>query len=133
MKWGGLFSYSKSAILSRLDPRYLPAQVLIDRNESAESTLKMINDKNLSFPLILKPDQGERGVGVNFISDEKEFHDYLKQRKADTIIQEYISFPVELGIFFIRDMKSGQGRISSMMKREHLSVRGDGQKSVYEL
>lgn len=54
------------------------------------------------YPLILKPDDGIGGIGLQYIEDEKTLIVALNAIKKDHILQEYIDRPLELSIFFIK-------------------------------
>lgn len=133
MKWGGLFSYSKFKILQSLDKQKLPLQFLISSENNSQNAFLLCEQKRIQFPLILKPDYGERGKAVAFIETEEDFHKYPYWNKLDIIVQEYIDLPLELGVFWIRDMKSNKGFISSLMERSLLKLKGNGKENVFQL
>jgi hypothetical protein len=133
MKMGGFSGYSKFAILAQLDQKYLPKSVRFDHGPQKEEVLQAMQQQGISFPIILKPDEGERGWKVEKIMNEEGIDDYLLDSPDLLILQEYISLPEEYGVMYYRFPGSGSGRISSVMKREFLSVTGDGTSSLLEL
>jgi hypothetical protein len=58
------------------------------------------------FPVVLKPDVGQRGRGVAIVRDRAGLHDYLVQAPGDVLIQQYIS-GAEFGVFVYRDPVTG--------------------------
>lgn len=133
MKWGGLFSYSKFQILQLLPKEHLPIQLSISTDQSSEEAFFACRQKGINFPLIIKPDKGERGKAVAYIQNEKAFHSYPYWQRDDIIIQEYIDWPLELGVFWIRNMKTNIGFVSSLMERNLLQVKGNGEDDIYHL
>lgn len=54
----------------------------------------------LDFPFIVKPNIGERGIGVELIRNKFDFKNYLALHdNSDLILQEYINYPLEFGVF----------------------------------
>jgi hypothetical protein len=133
MKWGGLFSYSKYDILEKINPSYRPIQALFTKDDKSNEAFNKWKSLGKFFPLIIKPEMGERGKGVSFVQNESEFHAYPDWGKNSLIIQEYVDYPLEIGVFFIRDLQTGIGRITSLMQRDLLHVLGNGIDTVQEL
>ena len=134
IEMGGLFGESKKSILEKIDPKYLPKNIFIEKGGSFESALSLLTKHGFTFPFICKPDVGERGFQVAKITSEKELKAYLGQYKNRSfIIQEYIDYPVELGVMYYRLPESSRGRVSSVTMKKFLSVTGDGHSTVLEL
>jgi hypothetical protein len=133
MKTGGFTAYSKHDILRQLSPQHLPKTILFEQRPTPDEVLNRMTAEALSFPVILKPDEGERGWQVEKISDVTELRDYLAEAAPRLILQEYIDMKEEYGVMYFRFPSSPSGKISSLMKREFLSVTGDGQSSLLGL
>ena len=133
MKMGGFSSYSKFDILSQLDQKYLPKSVRFDHEPETHEVLHAMREHGISFPIILKPDEGERGWKVEKILNEDGIADYLLDSPERLILQEYIKMSEEYGVMYYRFPGEMSGTISSVMKREFLSVTGDGKSTLLEL
>lgn len=134
IEMGGLFGESKKSILQKIDPKYLPKNIFTENDSSFESVLSLLDKNNFTFPFICKPDVGERGFHVAKISSEEELKTYLKQYgDRPFIIQEYIDYPIELGVMYYRLPESSRGRVSSVTMKKFLSVKGDGRSTIREL
>lgn len=131
---GGAFGESKSDILRLLPPHVLPATVFVPRHSSSEQLAAMMAEAGLSFPLIAKPDVGERGFLVKKILNEAHLHEHRAQHPVDFILQEFLTEPVEMSVLFYRvpGEKADFG-ITSVCRKEFLTVRGDGRQSVRSL
>lgn len=132
MNLGGFSSYSKFKILQLIPQDVVPRMFLLSPKEY-ENVLKLRIHHNISFPLIAKPDLGERGFGVALLRSEKELQEYLFAAKNDVIIQEYIDYPLEFGVMYHRFAGEKRGHITSVVMKEFLSVVGDGVSTMAEL
>jgi len=130
---GGLFGEEKDAILKMIPEKYLPKHLLILKSTKSEEILSLIYDKKLEFPLIAKPNVGERGNNVEKLLNVSQLLDYLENTGEDFIIQEFIESSIELGVFYYKYPSDGKTGISSIVKKEFLHVIGNGKESLLEL
>lgn len=86
----------------------------------------------LSFPVVLKPNEGQRGSGVLVVRSDAELADYLKRTAFDTIIQEYVA-GAEFGVFYYRYPDEARGHIFSITEKRMPVVVGDGTSSLERL
>jgi hypothetical protein len=88
--------------------------------------------RDLSYPVVLKPDVGERGTGVAIVRTNQDTRSYLQAAAGDTIIQKYIG-GLEFGIFYYRHPGAAEGRILSITEKRFPTVVGDGTATITEL
>ena len=93
----------------------------------------LYSQKKWSFPFILKPDQGQRGVGVKLIRNAQEAQSYLGQTTQAMLIQSYHAGPYESGIFYCRLPHLPKGYIFSITDKHFPIIYGDGQSTLAEL
>ncbi len=124
-----MFGERKSEIFNIIPDKYIPTTKLIKKGD-IKSALKEGN--KIGFPLIAKPDIGERGIWVSKIGAQEELEKYVHECPVDFLLQELISYPVELGVFYIRYPRQ-KGKITSIVRKEFLSVNGDGESSIIQL
>ena len=127
---GGMFGESKFEVLQKVPEAYKPKMLLIRVPTSCEEVMNGIVKSGLNFPLIFKPDLGERGWMVRRISNMAEMENYLRQIKVDFMIQELVDLPLEFGVFYVRYPSQPAGRVTSIVGKEMLSVAGDGTKKI---
>ncbi len=133
---GGFHGESKAEILECLDAewvarfRLIPAAV--DEGEKLAVVQGFISDHGLDYPIVLKPDQGLRGIGVEVAADEEQVAAYLAEPRGDVIVQEYVGGP-ELGVFYLRRPGEARGRLYSITEKIRPVVTGDGRSSVERL
>ena len=133
-KTGALMGASKYQILSQIPQQFIPKTFFVSKhNNDLESVLFQIQKNKLEFPIIVKPDIGERGLLVALINNENELQSYLNANKIDLIVQEYINFENECGIFYVRKPSEKRGRIVSVGLKDFLRIKGDGKSTVKEI
>lgn len=133
IKYGGLISASKKKILDLLPKRYIPQTVLLETLVTKEKAINGMKEAGLNFPVILKPDLGERGWKVEKINGEEELNSYLDEVTSDIILQEYLDLPFEAGVFYYRMPNMEKGVVSSVVLKEFLYVVGDGKSTLEQL
>jgi hypothetical protein len=127
----GFYAYSKKAILDLIPKQYKPKTLAIQKDDN---TTAFFIRNQLEFPLIAKPDMGERGKGVTKLFTLSDFEKYhIQNIDNEYIVQEYASEKLEFGIFYIRLPKEEKGTISSVTLKEFLFVTGDGFSTLGEL
>ena len=136
---GGMVGESKMATLADLmatSPEFTAgAERLVGSTDSERlvSIGEICARRNINYPFILKPDQGQRGDGVKLIRHETQAAGYLKQTAAPLIVQHYAAGPGEAGIFYYRFPGEPQGHIFSIVEKVFPVIIGDGRSTVSEL
>ncbi len=133
--YGGFIKESKSQILDGITDNdsvarysFLPAA----SESKKEYVLSFMEEHKLGFPIVIKPDVGERGKGVHILKDEQELDTLIPALITDHIVQEYIAGQ-EYGIFYYRIPGDENGQIFSITKKKYLSLTGDGVHTLEEL
>jgi sporulation protein YlmC with PRC-barrel domain len=124
---------SKKEIYDLIPFEYYPATLFFKASSSVPDILALIKQRNLKYPLIGKPDIGMKGMMVKKLENEKELLSYVTNSKVDFLIQEYIPFKNEIGIFYYRYPNEEKGYISGIVKKELLAVTGNGVSTVEQL
>lgn len=133
IKYGGLISASKTQILDLLPRQYLPEYALLKAPVHVDVAKEQMKSTGLNYPVILKPDLGERGWKVEKINNDIELENYLNEVKSDIILQEYLDLPFEAGVFYYQMPDSDKGTVSSIVVKELLHVIGDGTSTIRNL
>ena len=129
---GGSFLSSKNEIYKKLPQQLIPQTMYIDGETQFADCIAFAKRNQLNYPLIAKPDIGEMGLGIKMIDSDSALKDFVTQNVDPYLIQEFIPYEHELGIFLIRK-ESGEFDITSIVAKEFISLVGDGHKSVEEL
>jgi len=135
---GGFIGESKAEIYRGLASAKtnLPVWKLLKSATGDEERIRQakdfIDDHRLNYPVVLKPDAGQRGSGVGIIQSEAELERYLNQSNVDTLIQEFLPGE-EFGVFYYRYPNQAQGRIFAITEKRFPVVIGDGVSSLEQL
>jgi len=124
---------SKKEIYDLIPRAYYPATLFFTAGSSAHEVLDAVNKKGLQFPLIAKPDIGMRGMMVKKIESIEALDHYVKHATVNFLVQDFIPYENEVGIFYYRFPNEAKGKISGIVGKEFLSVTGDGIATVEEL
>ncbi len=130
---GGFLMESKKEIYDILPFGSYPATLFFAAGTNIETVIDKIQKENVSFPLIGKPDIGMRGMSVKKLQSEEDIKAYVQQADFDFLIQSYIPFEEEVGIFYYRIPGEEKGRITGIVGKEFLSVTGDGVSTIDQL
>lgn len=133
IKNGGFLMESKKEIYDLMPEKYYPKTVLFRAGTTTEQMVTAIRTAGLLYPLIAKPDIGMRGLAVAKLNDEKEVILYAQQSRVDFLVQEFVPYENEIGVFYYRYPGEPVGHISGIVKKEFLSVTGDGRTTTREL
>ena len=133
MESGGMLGESKIEIMDLIDDAYKPKTLFFRYCAPAEQVINRMVLVGIWFPIIAKPNQGERGWRVEKVSSQAELTDYLTGNHMDFIVQEYVDEPLELGVFYYRMPGKKTGTITSIVQKEFLSVTGNGYATIREL
>jgi membrane protein DedA with SNARE-associated domain len=133
---GGTLGESKADILAALPARWTIPHVLIGTGPSAErvrAAREAIEANGWHYPVIMKPDVGQRGVGVRLVPDEQAMCEYLAGVARPVLVQPYHPGPFEAGVFYYRFPGWRSGRILSITDKELPEVVGNGSATLAEL
>jgi membrane protein DedA with SNARE-associated domain len=133
---GGVVGESKSDILAKLDRERVVPTLLIPAGElenRAENAVREIEGRGWGFPIILKPDAGERGAGVRKVRDVAGVEAYLRANPGAVVAQPFHPGPFEAGVFYHRLPGEDRGRIFSVTDKVFPVLAGDGRSTLEEL
>jgi len=133
---GGIVGESKHEILSHLPPEWTIPSLLIPAGTTDRRMwqfLDRLTRYGWTYPLVFKPDVGQRGAGVRIVRSAEEARSYLAQESAAVLIQPYHEGPFEAGVFYYRMPGSTRGRIFSITDKHFPVVEGDGHSTLEEL
>lgn len=133
IEFGGMLGESKDKIFDLIPDQYIPKTYRLEPDVDPDSFMDRLTIEGLDFPFILKPDIGERGWMVELIKGESELIDYLERIEVAFLVQEYVPYDVELGVFYYRYPNCDHGTVSSIVMKEMLGVVGDGKNDIERL
>lgn len=135
---GGFVRESKYAILQGLAGagEFVARSCLIPAdlsfNDRQATAVAFMTRHALTYPLVLKPNYGQRGSGVVVVRSGDELTSCLSTLTVDTIVQEHVR-GAEFGVFYYRRPSEPSGRIFSITEKRFPFVVGDGRRSLEAL
>jgi membrane protein DedA with SNARE-associated domain len=139
MYLGGLIGESKFETLADLTAAHpdLVAEThlvpFLCVEQQAAQILRLRDAKDLAYPLVLKPNVGQRGFGFRLIHSDEELKPYVEQFSRDVLVQEYAPGPHEAGVFYYRFPHQDKGKIFSITDKVFPAMVGDGERTLEEL
>jgi hypothetical protein len=133
IKNGGFLCESKKDIHTIMAPHLYPRTIHFNAHTDACTVIEQLKQNNFTFPLIGKPDTGGRGRGVKLIEKEADCIAYVNSSPVDFHIQQFIPYKNEVGIFYYRLPGELNGHVSGIVRKEFLTVTGDGISTIREL
>jgi hypothetical protein len=103
---GGFIGESKQQILESLgESEFIVRSRLLEAATPLEARLDALREfcdaHSLEYPLVLKPNAGQRGSGVAIVRNFTEAREYLAKIRVDCVVQEYAPGE-EFGVFYYR-------------------------------
>lgn len=141
--YGGVVGESKIGILDLISSgasknvvaRYVGIENLGNVQSVYDKALDKMQEKGMKFPVVAKPDNGCRGMGVQPVYDESYLKPYIESYPKDEtfILQELVNYEGEAGVFYVRQPDEEKGRIVSLTLKYFPYVTGDGKSTLKEL
>ena len=131
--FGGFEGEGKKEIYDQLPPGSFPRSFYVLPAAPFEEVEGAVKDQGFAYPFAVKPDVGMMGLMFRRINNREEFLQYHSIMPAAYIVQELITYPIEVSVFYYRFPDSNKGTITGFLKKELLEVTGDGQSTLMQL
>lgn len=134
----GLAMESKSEILAALnaDAEMVADWSCIQPADTVEPRMAQLDafrrEQSIDWPLVLKPDIGQRGEGVAVIRSEATARHYLAANHEPVIAQRFIP-GAEFGVFYYRLPGESKGQLFSITEKVLPELTGDGRRTLERL
>ena len=133
MYFSGFEGETKEEMFCQLPVEFSPVTIYIQPTESFECVVKKLKASGLRFPVAVKPDTGTKGLLFRRIENEAQLASYHALLPFTYLIQEMITLPMELSVFYVRYPNESRGRITGLIAKEYLHIKGDGISTVQQL
>lgn len=129
----GFVMERKKDIYDLLPQAFYPKTVFIPINSTTRFIENLVVEKQLVFPLVAKPDIGERGNAVKKLYCPEEIISYQKNTKVDFLLQEWCDYKNEVGLFYCKYPFEKSGFITGIVRKEFMTITGNGVNTIEEL
>ena len=128
---GGFIGESKNEIYQGLQKsavarKYILPYILLSADDSRTINIlqsqNFISENDLDFPLVLKPDAGERGKDVKIVKDFSELETEIENSNRNLILQQF-SDGIEASIFYYRYPNEPNGKMFPLRKSVFRTLR----------
>jgi membrane protein DedA with SNARE-associated domain len=135
---GGFVGESKAEILEGLAGagNAVARHTVVEPSENlgarAGVVAAFMEAEELAYPVVLKPDVGERGLEVAVVRSAAEVRDYLASHRGRTVVLAYAG-GLEYGVFYYRYPGEAIGSIFAITDKRFPTVVGDGHRTLERL
>lgn len=132
---GGFIGESKSEILEALgDSEFMPRFHVLRRGQAEAERVRIAVQfgADAGYPVVWKPDVGQRGSGVMVCHSEGELVERVRSIDLDAVLQEFAPGE-EYGVFYVRLPDEPTGRVFSITHKVLPTLTGDGTKTLERL
>lgn len=129
-----MWGESKFNILKRIPSSHIPPTIFVKQGTDFQLIIDRMREVGLTdWPVIAKPDVGERGLLVTKIRDEAQLQQYLDDNPIDFLIQGFVDLPLELAVLCHQTPNRQAVTVTSICVKETLKVKGDGHSTIQQL
>jgi len=133
LTFGGFHGESKKEMYDLLPEKYFPKTIYISPQQSFQQVLGNICSGSFSYPFIVKPDVGMEGILFRKIDNEHQLETYHSKVPVEYIIQEFVDYPLEIGVFYYRHPQNTSGVITALFSKKLPLITGDGFSTIKEI
>ena len=130
---GGAIGESKQRVLDLFPEGSVEPSFRHPDGADVEASVRRVESQGWGWPMILKPDEGQRGAGVHLIADPAELRDRLSETRIPVVLQRYHPGPGEVGLFWWKLPGAERGRLFTLCHKIFPVVVGDGRRTLKEL
>lgn len=130
---GGFEGEGKTEMYRQLPAHLYPRTVAVKPSDPLPKVLQQVAQQGLTYPFIVKPDVGMKGILFRKIEREDQLRQYHERMPANYLVQEFLDTPYEVSVFYCRMPDKEKGSITAMIQKNLLEVRGDGRSTLEEL
>ena len=131
--FGGFEGEGKKEMYDQLPQDLVPRTIYIMHDWGFEEVQQAVLSAGFTFPFIVKPDVGMKGILFRKIESMEQLARYHERMPVEYIVQDLIVYPVEVSVFYYRHPAEQTGVVSGFIHKELLQVTGDGAHTLREL
>lgn len=133
LTFGGFMGETKQEMYKQLPEASYPKSIYISSRRDFNSLKETFISNQFVYPVAVKPDAGMMGFMFRKIESEAQLKAYHEVMSVDYILQEFISYPLEVSVFYYRYPGEQKGTITGFLRKEFLQVIGNGHSTLWEL
>ena len=100
--FGGFEGEGKKEMYDQLPPHLIPRTIYIMHDWPVDEVKKKVTETGFTFPFIVKPDVGMKGILFRKIENEEQLVKYHERIPVEYIVQDLVELPIEVSVFYYR-------------------------------
>lgn len=126
------FRETKNALVAAVSVKtiFVPANETLENR--FEKVLSLMDENGIAFPCVMKPDIGDGGVGVCVVRSREHLRNWLEVNPDDAVLQEFVGGN-EYEVVWSRRPNRAAGRIQTVVQKDFVVIKGDGERKLEEL
>jgi hypothetical protein len=133
LTFGGFEGESKKEMYEQLPVSAYPKSIYISPSFLYKEVEKYFSENYFNYPVAVKPNVGMMGFMFRKIDNTNQLKLYHAKMPYEYIIQELVTYPMEVSVFYYRFPDSKKGIVTGFLKKEMLDVTGDGKTTLENL
>ncbi|HEU4472250.1 MAG TPA: hypothetical protein VFR58_14255 [Flavisolibacter sp.] len=133
LTFGGFEGEGKKEMYELLPAGSYPRTIYINPGDDFNEVKKQVAAHGFSYPFVVKPDVGMKGLLFRKVDNEAQFLTYHTSNPVEYIVQDLVIYPMEVSVFYYRYPDRPKGVISGFIQKELMDVTGDGRSTLWEL
>lgn len=109
---------------------------LIPSNENLDARLDLalgiMQEHGIDFPCVMKPEIGDGGVGVYIVRSQGHLRNWLEVNVDAAVVQEFVGGN-EYEVVWSRRPGRSEGRIQTVVQKDFVLIKGDGERKLEDL
>lgn len=110
-----------------------PKTVFIEPGIPFTRVKETLQQHGFTFPFIVKPDVGMKGLLFRKVDNEAELLHYHTKIPMEYIVQDLVTYPLEVSVFYYRFPNQARGVITGFIQKDLMEVMGDGEQTLEAL
>lgn len=133
LTFGGMEGEPKQEMHDLLPPEFAPATLNVLPGSDFEIVKQRLPGYEIDFPLIVKPEVGGQGILFRKLDTIEQLKNYHDKVPVEYIVQEMITFPMEVSVFYYRLPYQSKGVVTGFLHKIPMQVTGDGKQTLKQL
>lgn len=133
LTFGGMEGEPKQEMHDLLPPEFAPVTFNVLPTNDFEIVKEKLQEYKIDFPLIVKPEVGGQGILFRKLDTIEQLINYHAKIPVEYIVQEMITYPIEVSIFYHRLPNQPKGIVTGFLHKTPLLVIGDGKQTLKQL
>jgi hypothetical protein len=133
LTFGGMEGEPKKEMYDLLPADLYPPTCNIQPKEDFAAVEQKIQQQQIVYPLIVKPEIGGQGILFRKLDTPEELQHYHSIMPFEYMVQQLVHYPMEVSVFYIRHPRQKKGMVTGFLHKIPMQVTGDGKQTLEAL